>query len=106
MLLKRAFSGFLYLGALCYISSCKSPSGKESTDRTTKQIDTNYVVGAEFGTDSVLNNLLEGYRTEKDLKMSRVLTRTKKGLTKERPQSELTNLMADVLFGGRKSECK
>ncbi len=96
MLLKRTYSSILCLGALLYISSCTPPNNNTGTKNLTEPIDSNYMIGSEFGTDTVLNTLLEEYRTEKNHKMSRVLTRTKKGLTKERPQSELTNLMADV----------
>lgn len=96
MLLKRTYSSILYIGALLYMSSCGSPNTKVPEENTNKSVDSNYVIGAEFGSDNTLNQLLEGYREEKDLKMSRVLTQTKKGLTKARPQSELTNLMADV----------
>lgn len=97
MFLKHTLSSVLCLGALLYISSCEGPKTNPSpAPDQIQRPDSNYVVDGEFGTDTALNTLLEVYRKEKDLKMSKVLTKTKKGLTKERPQSALTNLMADV----------
>jgi len=99
MLFKSTMAQFFCIGALLYISSCDSPNvGKSGTELDIKSeiIDSNYSITSDFGSDQALNELLEVYRKEKDLKMSKVLTRTKKGLTKARPQSALTNLMADV----------
>ena len=105
MYLKQTLIRFLCTGVVLYISSCGSPVKETGTHKSTL-IDSNYVVGDTFGTDKGLNELLEHYRKEKDLKMSRVLTRTKKGLTKARPQSPLTNLMADVCLAEAKKSTK
>ncbi len=95
MLFKRTFSKTLCLVSLFYLGSCESPK-TESTQLNHSYSDSNYVVQPHFGSDDSLNQILEIYRKEKDLKMSKVLTKTKRGLTKKRPQSALTNLMADV----------
>lgn len=95
MLFKNTLVRLLGLGGLALLIAC-GPSATEQSKTQVNLIDSNYVVGDTFGTDEELNTLLEQYRKEKDVKMSRVLTKTKKGLTKERPQSELTNLMADI----------
>jgi len=98
MLFKNTIRCYIGLGAIVLLTSCGA-SLQEQANTSPVLIDSNYVVGSSFGTDEELNGLLETYRKEKDLKMSRVLTKTKKGLTKSRPQSELTNLMADICLG-------
>jgi len=95
MLFQRTFSKSLCLVALFYLGSCESPK-TESTQLNHNYSDTNYVIQPSFGSDDSLNQILEVYRKEKDLKMNKVLSKTKRGLTKKRPQSALTNLMADV----------
>lgn len=95
MLFQRTFSKSLCLVALFYLGSCESPK-TESTQHNHNYSDTNYVIQPSFGSDDSLNQILEVYRKEKDLKMNKVLSKTKRGLTKKRPQSALTNLMADV----------
>jgi len=99
MLFKNIVVQFLCFGAFAYMSSCGSSpneNSKRNKDEKSELVDSNYSIKSHFGTDKALNEILEEYRIEKDQKMSRVLTRTKKGLTKARPQSELTNLMADI----------
>lgn len=71
----------------------KTPSSQKQVNTT---VDSNYVMSAAYGTDDSLYQMLGKYREEKNKKMHAVLTTTKVGFTKERPSSNLTNLMADI----------
>lgn len=103
MRFKQTFLKTIGLISFVYLGSCQSPNTKPKS-LNYNSTDTNYVVNPTFGSDDSLNQILEVYRKEKDLKMNKVLTTTKQGLTKARPQSALTNLMADVCLEESRNE--
>jgi 2',3'-cyclic-nucleotide 2'-phosphodiesterase (5'-nucleotidase family) len=85
--------------------SCSENKKEKKKSDTSNQIEikeASIKLAPNLPEDSILNNQLEQYRQRLKKDMGVVLTYSNFGMVKERPQSRLTNLMADmVLSEGR-----
>ncbi|MGB0428398.1 MAG: 5'-nucleotidase C-terminal domain-containing protein [Flavobacteriales bacterium] len=88
----------LIAGIMLAFWSCQDSSKPSETySKTTFSSAQNYSI-SNLPIDSNLDHYIQTYRTEMKKKMDHVLTKTKEGSVKKRPQSALTNLMADIVL--------
>lgn len=92
---------FILIGLLIILSSC-------ATSLSVSDVETNNILNepSDNATDSSIEELVAPYRKNLQEDMSKVIAVSSEELTKAKPESKLTNLIADLLLSSGIAYCR
>ncbi len=91
--MRRSFSYTLLITWIFISGTCKTPYVQTSTEMR------NYIVtDSVFPTDSQLVSIYLPYKQKLDENITRVISKTREQMVKNKPESNLTNFLADLLL--------